>query len=245
MPTLRSRSTASSMVSRFSDEVKNQRGYWSRIEPELAGLGERLEPVGEPRPDVVLERRRAGPWRRSALFSATSPGRASRRSFGQPLRLGRLTGHQRVGLDVEREVGRRALDPQLRRPADRQRVVRRVDLDEREARRVELEPLLGAVGAGRVEDARRGHRRVGPGRRADADRAAVLGRERFRGDVRRAVEGRRRGVGTGVVDVRHGHPDSLLVTYDRAMTDRPSRTARTCRSTSPTTRSSPSSSAPS
>jgi hypothetical protein len=32
-PAFRSWSTASSMVSRFSDEVKNHRGYWSRIEP--------------------------------------------------------------------------------------------------------------------------------------------------------------------------------------------------------------------
>ena len=32
-PTARRRSTAPSISSRFSDEVKNQRGYWSRIEP--------------------------------------------------------------------------------------------------------------------------------------------------------------------------------------------------------------------
>ena len=33
IPTSRNRATDSSIVSRFSDEVKNQRGYWSRIEP--------------------------------------------------------------------------------------------------------------------------------------------------------------------------------------------------------------------
>ena len=33
IPTPRRRSTDSSIVARFSDEVKNQRGYWSRIEP--------------------------------------------------------------------------------------------------------------------------------------------------------------------------------------------------------------------
>jgi hypothetical protein len=36
IPTFRSRSTASLIVSRFSDDVKNHFGYWSRIEPSWA-----------------------------------------------------------------------------------------------------------------------------------------------------------------------------------------------------------------
>ena len=75
--------------------------------------------------------------------------------LGQPLRLGPLPGHQRVGLDVEREVRRRPLRPELGRSLRRQRVVGRVDLDDRERRRVVGEPLLGAVRTDRVEDARR------------------------------------------------------------------------------------------
>ena len=52
------RSTASSIVARFSDEGKNQRGNWSRIEPELAGLAQRLEAVAERAPDGVEQLRR-------------------------------------------------------------------------------------------------------------------------------------------------------------------------------------------
>jgi hypothetical protein len=170
---LRSRSTASSIVSRFWDEVKNvvleRFGQVLRVDPRLAGdlAGQRLAKV-----------------------------------LRQALGLGRLARHQGVGLDVEREVGRCPLDPQLGGPARRQRVVRGVDLDEREARCVVLEALLGAVGRGRVEDAGRGHRRVGPGRRADTDHAAVRRRDGLGGDVRIAVEGGRCAVRAGVVRVR-------------------------------------------
>ena len=53
--------------------------------------------------------------------------------------------------------------------AGRERVVGGVDLDDRELVRVVDEPILGGPGIGRVEHARRGHGRIGPGGRADAD----------------------------------------------------------------------------
>ena len=112
-----SRSTASSIVARFSDDGKTQRGYWSRIEPSWPRSASGARPVAEHRPDGVLELGRAGPWRRSAAWPGASSGSSSRITFGQPLRLGALAGHQGVGLDVEREVGRRPVDPQLGRSA--------------------------------------------------------------------------------------------------------------------------------
>jgi hypothetical protein len=108
MPTRRSRSTDASMVARFSDEVKNQRGYWSRID-RAGRLLERLERIGEPRPHVV------GELVRQVLGVDPRLGRELCRQglaevLGQALRLRRLAGHQRMRLDVEREVRRRALD---------------------------------------------------------------------------------------------------------------------------------------
>jgi hypothetical protein len=116
----------------------------------------------------------------------------------QPVGPGRVLGEQRVGLDVEAEVVRGALHPPSRKVAGRRVVVRRVDLDEREAAGVERQPLFGRFGTGRVEDARRGHRRIGPRGGADADRAArrsgdrlhrglVHTRHPFRGRIRAGV----------------------------------------------------------
>ena len=141
---------------------------------ELAALGERGEPLPEHRPDRVLELGRqvlgVDPRLRPQVVGQLVADR-----LRQPLRLGPLPGHQRVGLDVEREVGRRAVDPQLGGPGRRQRVVGRVDLDDRERLGVVVEPLLGRVGAGRVEHAGRGHRRVGPRGGADPDRCRRRG----------------------------------------------------------------------
>src|SRR5205809_2030378 len=81
--------------------------------------------------------------------------------------LGRLARHERVGLDIEHEILRRALDPALRRPLAWQHVIRRVDLDHRELAGGELEAVLRRAGALRVEHAGGGHRRVGPARRAE------------------------------------------------------------------------------
>ena len=67
--------------------------------------------------------------------------------LGQALDLGRLAGHQRVGLDVEDEVGRSSIAPELGHAREGQGVVGRVDLDQRELRGVVLQPFLGRVGA--------------------------------------------------------------------------------------------------
>ena len=198
IPASRSRPTASSMVSRFSDEVKNQRGYWSRIEPSwpasLSGSSPSANHAQTSSRSVV---------RQVLRVEARLHGQLGRERLAQvlrePLGLGRLAGHQRMRLDVEGEVGRRALDPQLRRPSRRQGVVGRVDLDQREAARVVAQPLLGGVGVARVEDAGGGHRRVGPRRRSEADRAGADA-ERFRGDIgREVVDPVARGVRPGVV----------------------------------------------
>ena len=117
------------MVARFSDEVKNQRGYWSRIEPSWPASASGSRPSAN-QAQTSSGSSPAGPWRRSAAWPASSAGQRLAEVLGQPLRLGRLAGHQGVGLDVEGEVGRRALDPQLGGPPGRQRVVRRVDLDD-------------------------------------------------------------------------------------------------------------------
>ena len=175
-PADRSRLVASSIVSRFSELVKNQRGYWSRIEPSWPASAKRLERVREAGPDLVadvvgqvlgVDPRLGGQlgWQRLAQV------------LGQPLDLGRLTGHQRVRLDVEGEVGRRPLDPQLGRPPGRQRVVRRVDLDDREPAGVVGQPFLGGVRRIGIEHAPGGHRRVGPRRGPDPD-VATRGRRR-------------------------------------------------------------------
>ena len=169
---------ASRIASRFSEEVKNHFGYWRKTAPSWPVLGERGEAVGEGAPDLGeqlagqvlgVQARLVGEGRRQGLADR----------LGEALRLRGLAGEQRVGLDVEHEVGRRALHPQLGQPARRQRVVGRVDLHDREARRVELEPLLGGAGIGRVEHARGGHRGVGPGRRPDTDQVAAGGSQRL------------------------------------------------------------------
>ena len=82
--------------------------------------------------------------------------------FWQPLRFGRLAGHERVGLGVEDEVRRSARHPGLGYARTRQRVVSSIDLHDRERFRVVGEALLRGIGASRVEDARRRHRRVRP-----------------------------------------------------------------------------------
>ena len=125
---------------------------------ELAGAAQRLDAVEEAVPDLVLDLcgQVAGV---DALLVEQLRRQRLAQVLRQPLDLRRLAGHERVGLDVEREVRRRALQPQLAGAPRRQGVVRRVHLDERELVRVVDEPILGAAGVGRVEDAGRGHRR--------------------------------------------------------------------------------------
>ena len=120
----------------------------------------------------------------------------------QALHLGRLTGHQGVRLDIEREVRRRPFDPELGRAASRQRVVRGIDLDDREPARVVAEALLRGVGVRRVEDAAGRHRGIRPGRRPEADGPATgrldrhgrdvfgHGREALGGTIRARIVGR-------------------------------------------------------
>ena len=87
--------------------------------------------------------------------------------FGQPSHLRWLTRHQCVRFDVEDEGPWCALDPRLRGLLVGQRVVRRVDLDDRELARVEAQALLCRARAFRIEDSWRRHRRVGPARGAE------------------------------------------------------------------------------
>ena len=80
-----------------------------------------------------------------------------------------MVREQRVRLDVERELRRRALDPEHRVRLARREVIGGVDLHDRELRGVELQPCLGRLGVGRVEVAVLDQRRIGPRRGADQD----------------------------------------------------------------------------
>ncbi len=174
---------------------------------ELAGAPQRLDAVQEARPDLVLDL--LGQVARVDALLVQDLGRQRlTQILRKALDLARLAGHQRVGLDVEGEVRRRAFEPQLPGPAGGQRVVRRVDLHDRELVRVVDEPLLGRAGIGRVEHPRRRHRRIGPGGGADAD-AGASDRQRLArsGRVRvAAVAGDR---GAWIMDVRLGHRSML------------------------------------
>src|SRR5439155_18684255 len=83
----------------------------------------------------------------------------------------RMVGQQGVGLDVEREVLRCALDPHDRIALRRSEVVGRVDLYQAESRRVELQAFLRGPRVGGVEVPVLDQRLVGPRRGADQDRA--------------------------------------------------------------------------
>ena len=149
------RSFASRIAARLSDDGKNQRGYCSRIEPSWPPARSGSRPSRNSPPDLVGQL-----GRQVAVVEPGLRGELLRKRradlLRQPLRLGRLAGQQGVGLDVEREVRRRAGDPELGHPRHRQGVVRRVDLDQRELAGVVLEALLGRVRA------RRGRRRRPP-----------------------------------------------------------------------------------
>ena len=174
---------------------------------QLAGLGQGLEGVREARPDLVpdLVGQVLGvdPRLRGQLG-----GKRLAQVLGQPLDLGRLTGHQRVRLDVEGEVRWRPLDPQLGRPPGRQGVVGGVDLDDREPAGVVGQPLLGRVRRIGVEHAPGGHRRVGPRRGPDPDVAARGRRDRVGRDIfGQGLGTTSRAVGAwivGAVEVRRG-----------------------------------------
>ena len=75
-----SRSAADSIASRFSDEGKNQRGYWSRIEPSWPAFASGSRPVAEPAARPRRAARPAGPLRRSASWLATRLGQGRRGS---------------------------------------------------------------------------------------------------------------------------------------------------------------------
>ena len=117
--------------------------------------------------------------------------------------LRRVVRQQRVRLDVERELRRRALDPQHRVLLARREVVGGVDLDQRELRRVEPQPRLGALGVGRVEVPVLDQRRVGPRGGADQDPSGHLRctaptpSPRPRGGPGRSSPARRRRAGAG------------------------------------------------
>ena len=153
-------------------------------------------PSEEPRPDLVFSSR-AARWRRPALPEQLG-GHRLPQVLRQPLRLGRLPGHQGMGLDVEREARRRALQPQLAGASRGQRVVRRIDLDDGELVRVVDEPILrgAGIGAGRRRLAQsssgpsRTRSRCGPSRRQRPEAHATRPHAIRHGDRRRPVPGR-------------------------------------------------------
>ena len=86
-----------------------------------------------------------------------------------------VAGEEAEGLDVEDEVFRRALGPQLRVLRRGHAVVAGVHLDQRELLRVEAQALLGRLAGRRIEAAAGDQRLVGPGGGADEDvRSTVL-----------------------------------------------------------------------
>ena len=92
--------------------------------PSPAGrLAQRLEPVHEHLPDGVAQLGRQVA-RVEPRLGRQLGGQLLADDLGQALGLGGLTGHQRVGLDVEDEVGRSAFDaiaPRRARTAARSR----------------------------------------------------------------------------------------------------------------------------
>src|SRR5437870_4594811 len=85
-----------------------------------------------------------------------------------------MVGEQGVRLDVEREVLRRALDPQGRVSLRGWEVVRGVDLGDGELRGVEPQPFLGRVDTLRIEVPPLDQRRLRPRRDADQHPAALV-----------------------------------------------------------------------
>ncbi len=116
--------------------------------PQLAGAIERQERLVEAAPHLVSHLRRQVLHVDVALLS-----QLSRQRFlqvpGERLHGGAVAGEERVGLDVERELVGRALDPELGVAGGRNRVVRRVNLDDRKALGVVAEARLRRPGSGR------------------------------------------------------------------------------------------------
>src|SRR4051794_18970996 len=80
-----------------------------------------------------------------------------------------MTGEEPKRLHVHREVRGRAVGPVPRRLRERNGVVRGVDLDQGELRRVEAQAALGVADAFWVELLRRDERLVAPRRGTDQD----------------------------------------------------------------------------
>ena len=99
------------------------------------------------------------------MFSGSSARRSGRQHLGRC----RVPGEEAKRLHVQREPRRRSLGPGLRRLGERDGVVRGVDFDQRELRRVVAQPALGAADALGVELLRRDQRLVAPGRGSDQD----------------------------------------------------------------------------
>ena len=91
----------------------------------------------------------------------------------QALGLRRVAGHPAEGLHVEYEILWRARHPQLRDAPRRQRVVRRIHLDDRKDARVVLESCFGRCRSIRIENTRRDQGRIGPASRAEAHDGAA------------------------------------------------------------------------
>src|SRR4051794_2069724 len=98
-----------------------------------------------------------------------------------------MVRQERVRLDVEREVLRRALDPQHRVLLARREVVRRVDLDDRELLGVVAEPSFRRLRFGRIEVPVLDERRIGPARGADQDASHGVTLGELGGSPRRSL----------------------------------------------------------
>src|SRR2546430_4651907 len=161
-----SRARVSRMGSRASFDGKTHFGNWTKTAPILpastSGSSASRNCV------YTASNSSAGMSLLHALLLGKLAAQLFANRLGQPRHLGWLTRHQRMRLDVEDEILWRSLDPRLCRALVGQRVVRGVDLHDRELARVETQALLGARDAFRVEHAGHCHRRVGPARGAES-----------------------------------------------------------------------------
>ena len=147
-------------------EITNHGGNWNRTATSLPA-----ECSG-----IRASAKRLHDWSRSSSgrsfgyrlrLAASPPGSASRTSFVQLLGRRRVSGQQGERLDVEVEVGGRALRPQGGVALRGHAVERRVHLDDRELRRVVAQPLLRRLRVRWIEVRLLDQGLLGPRRDAD------------------------------------------------------------------------------
>ena len=123
-------------------------------------------------PRASPRRPRRGPCGRRSSWRSVSGGSASRSHAGRRSTRAGCPVSRRVGLDVEDEAVGGARRPELAVALRRRRVVRGVDLDDRELLGVVPQPRLGAAHARRVEAPAGDERGVGPRTAAHEDACA-------------------------------------------------------------------------